>query len=224
MAFTGAVTAGYTHLQRTVALNNTVTIRARALIGGNWSAITEATFTVGTLGIPLRFTEIHYNPSGGSLYEFVELQNTSGVAVNLGGMYFDGVNFIFPEGTTLAGGARASFLGNNTDTNAWKTLYAGVNPIGWFSGNLNNSGERLSLFDKSGNLITSVDFADNAGWPTAADGGGRSLEVINANGDPDAPANWKASAANNGTPGPANSAAPAQPVYLNELMAENVSP
>ena len=222
VAFTGAVTAGTLTYSGPVALNNTVTIRARALIGGNWSAITEATFTVGTLGIPLRFTEIHYNPSGGSLYEFVELQNTSGVAVNLGGMYLDGVNFIFPEGTTLAGGARI-VLGNNTDTNAWKTLYAGVNPIGWFSGNLNNSGERLSLFDKSGNLITSVDFKDNAGWPTAADGGGRSLEVINANGDPDAPANWKASAANNGTPGAANSAAPAQPVYLNELMAENVS-
>lgn len=222
VAFTGAVAPGTLTYSGAVTLNNTVTIRARALTGGNWSAITEATFTVGSLGIPLRFTEIHYNPSGGSLYEFVELQNISGVAVNLSGMYLDGVNFIFPEGTTLAGGARI-VLGNNTDTNAWKTLYAGVNPIGWFSGNLANSNERLSLFDKVGNLITSVDYADNAGWPKEADGSGRSLEVINANGNPDAPANWKASAANNGTPGTANSAAPAQPVYLNELMAENTS-
>ena len=220
--FTGAVTPGTLTYSAPVALNSTVPIRARTLNGGVWSAITEATFTVGSLGIPLRITEIMYNPGGGSLYEFLELQNTSGVAVNLGGMYFDGISFIFPEGSTLAGGARL-VLGVNTDTNAWKALYTGVNPVGWFSGNLANGGERISLFDKFGNLITSVDYLDNAGWPTAADGGGRSLEVVNASGDPDAPANWKASAANNGTPGAANSAAPAQPVYLNEVMADNVS-
>lgn len=222
VAFTSAASSSALNYSGPVTLNNTVTIRARALIGGNWSAITEATFTVGTLGIPLRFTEIHYNPSGGSLHEFVELQNTSCAAMLLGGMYFNGIDFMFPEGTTLAGGARL-VLGNNTDTNAWKALYPGVNPLGWFGGSLNNAGERLSLFDKFGTLITSVDYADNAGWPKEADGGGRSLEVINSTGDPDAPANWKASAANHGAPGAANSPAPAQPVYLNELMAENVA-
>lgn len=222
VAFTGAVSPFALTYTGAVTLNNTVSIRSRAWNGGNWSAINETTFTVGSLGIPLRLTEIMYNPSGGSLYEFVELQNTSGVAVNLGGMYFDGISFIFPEGSSLAGSARL-VLGVNTDTNAWKALYTGVNPVGWFSGNLNNSGERISLFDKFGNLITSVDYSDDAGWSTAADGGGRSLEVVNASGDPDAPANWKASAANNGTPGAVNSAAPAQPVYLNEVMAENLS-
>lgn len=221
-AFTGAVSASAVTYTGPVTLNNSVTVRARALTSGNWSALTEATFTVGALGVPLRFTEIHYNPSGGSLHEFVELQNPSGAAVLLGGMYFNGIDFMFPEGTTLAGGARL-VLGNNTDTNAWKALYPGVNPVGWFGGSLNNSGERLSLFDKFGNLITSVDYADNAGWPKEADGNGRSLEIINPTGDPDAPANWKASAANNGTPGAVNSPTPAQPVYLNELMAENVS-
>jgi len=219
-AFTGAVSPSAFTYSSPVALNSTVTIRARALTGGNWSAITEATFTVGSLGIPLRITEIMYNPAGGSLYEFIELQNTSGVAVNLGGMYFDGITFIFNEGTILGPGARI-VLGSNTDTNAWKALYPGVNPVGWFDGNLANGGERISLFDKFGNLITSVDYGDGGGWPTAADGAGRSLEVVNASGDPDAPANWKASAANNGTPGAANSAPPAQPVILNEVMAEN---
>ena len=222
VAFTGAVTPGALTYSGPVTLNSTVTIRARAQTSGNWSAITEATFTVGSLGVPLRITEIMYNPTGGSLYEFVELQNTSGTAVDLSGMYLDGVTFMFTEGTTLAGGARI-VLGVNTDTNAWKALYTGVNPVGWFSGNLANGGERVSLLDKFGNLITSVDYSDGGGWPTAADGGGRSLEVVNATGDPDAPANWKASAANNGTPGAANSAAPVQIVYLNEVMAENLS-
>ena len=220
-AFTGAVSPSALTYSGPVALNSTVTIRARALTGGNWSALTEATFIVGSLGSPVRITELMYNPPGGSLHEFIELQNNSGASVDLGGMYFDGITFIFNQGTTLAGGARL-VLGANTDTNAWKAQYPGVHPAGWFSGSLNNGGERISLFDKSGNLITSVDYSDGGGWPTAADGGGRSLEVINPNGDPDDPANWQASAANNGTPGAANSAPPAQPVYLNELMADNL--
>ena len=58
-------------------------------------------------------------------------------------------------------------------------------------------------------------------WPTAADGGGRSLEIIDVNGSPDEPANWQASTVLGGTPGAANSAPLAQPVQLNEVMAEN---
>ncbi len=220
--FTGAIAASALPYSGPITLNNTVNIRMRARNGSTWSALTEATFTVGSLGIPLRITELMYNPSGGSLYEFIELQNVSGVPVDLSGIYFDGINFIFPAGTFLAGNARL-VLGANTDTNAWKLLYPGVNPVGWFSGSLNNGGERISLFDKFGNLITSVDYSDANGWPTAADGGGRSLEIINPLGNPDEPANWQASAVNHGTPGAANSTPPAAPVRLNELMAENNS-
>src|SRR5207253_2820497 len=117
------------------------------------------------------------------------------------------------------GGARL-VLGSNTDTNSWKARY-GFAPFDWFGGSLNNGGERITLFDRFGNTITSVDYDNKNGWPTAADGGGRSLECINPAGDPDSPANWQASAATNGTPGAANSAPPSQPVFLNEIMAEN---
>lgn len=151
-----------------------------------------------------------HNPPGGSLHEFLELQNVSGAAVDLGGMYFDGITFQFPQGSVLPGGARL-VLGSNTDTNAWKAQYPGVNPAGWFAGNLNNGGERLALFDSAGNLITSVDYSDDAGWPAAADGGGRSLEILNPRGDPDAPANWQASLANKGTPGAPTPAPPPPP-------------
>ncbi|HEX5220958.1 MAG TPA: lamin tail domain-containing protein [Verrucomicrobiae bacterium] len=219
--FTGLVSPSAITYTNPVVLNSTVTIRARALNGGVWSALTEATFTVGSLGIPLRITEIMYNPPGGSLHEFIELQNISSAAVNLSGVYFDGISFQFPEGTILAGGARI-VLGSNTDTNAWKAQYPGVNPFGWFNNNLNNAGERISLFDRYDNLITSVDYSDDGGWPTAADGGGRSLEIINPNGSPDEPANWQASSANDGTPGSANSMAPTPSVVLNEIMADNL--
>lgn len=220
-AFTGAVSPSALTYGAPVTLNSTVAIRARALTGGNWSALTEATFTVGALGLPVRITEIMYNPPGGSLHEFIELQNISGAAVNLSGMYFDGISFQFTEGTILPGGAYV-VLGANTDTNSWKAQYPGVNPLGWFANSLNNAGERISLFDRYGNLITSVDYSDGAGWPTAADGGGRSLEIINPNGSPDEPANWQASVANKGTPGAANSTPAVSSIVLNEVMADNL--
>jgi hypothetical protein len=163
-----------------------------------------------------------YNPPGGSLHEFIELQNVSGAAVDLSGMYFDGITFRFNEGTTLGPGARL-VLGSNTDTNAWKAQYGGVTVAGWFSGNLNNAGERITLFDRFGNIITTVDYDYQDGWPTTAEGGGRSLEIISPNGGPDDPANWQASVVDKGTPGAANSTPPAPSVYLNEIMADNVS-
>ena len=221
-AFTSAVSPLAQAYAGAVTLNQTMTIRARSLSGVNWSALMEATFTAGSLGIPLRISEIMYNPPGGSLHEFIELQNTSGAGIDLRGMYFDGIDFMFDEGKTLAANARI-VLGSNTDTNAWKARYAGVNPAGWFSGNLNNGGERITLFDRFDNIITTVDYSDGGGWPTAADGAGHSLEILNVNGDPDDPANWQASDQANGSPGNANSAPPAQTVYLNEIMADNVS-
>lgn len=220
-AFTGAVSPAALVYTGPVTLNHSVTLRSRAVTGGNWSALTEASFTVGSLGIPLRVTEIMYNPPGGSLHEFIELQNLGGTTVDLGGMYFEGINFQFTDGAKLAGGARL-VLGSNTDTNAWKARYPGMNPAGWFGGNLNNAGERISLFDRAGNLVTFVEYSDGGGWPTEPDGTGRSLEILDATGNPNDPANWQASAAPHGTPGVANSSPPPPPVRLNELMAENL--
>ncbi len=221
-AFSGAISTSAMAYTGTMPINHTVTLRARSWTNGSWSAMTEATFTAGSLGVPLRISEIMYNPPGGSLYEYIELQNTGGAAVDLSGLYFDGLTFMFKEGTSLAAGARL-VLGSDTDTNAWKAFYPGVTPAGWFNGNLNNAGERLSLYDRLGRLITSVDYKDGGGWPAAADGGGKSLELLDPNGNPDEPANWQASAAVNGSPGAANSQPPARIVELNELMAENYS-
>ncbi|MCX6895839.1 MAG: lamin tail domain-containing protein, partial [Verrucomicrobia bacterium] len=81
-AFTGAVSPTAQLYSGPVTLNSTATVRARTLDGGTWSAATEAVFTTQMLGNPTRITEIMYNPVGGSLYEFVELQNTSGVAAD----------------------------------------------------------------------------------------------------------------------------------------------
>ena len=58
-------------------------VKARAVSGGVWSALNEATFTVSDRRLPLRITELMYAPSGGQAYEYIELQNIGTTAFNL---------------------------------------------------------------------------------------------------------------------------------------------
>ncbi|MBN2508002.1 MAG: lamin tail domain-containing protein [Verrucomicrobia bacterium] len=208
-----------------VVLTDTVTVKARLLRGTTWSALTEATFTVGSLGVPLRITELMYHPtpagSAGSRFEFLELQNIGATKLDLSYYTFDGISFQFPVGYTLNPGARI-VLGSNIATNDWIARYPGVPVAGWFDGNLNNGGERIAIYFGA-QLVTAVTYSDGGGWPEAADGLGWSLEVINPQGDPNDPANWRASASLNGSPGLGNPSLPAPAVVFNELMATNAT-
>src|SRR2546426_5646954 len=103
--FTGAVSNSAVTYSGPLTLNQSTIIKARTLLNGsNWSAVAEAAFDVGTLGVPLRITEIMYNPVGGGLYEFLELQNIGSATLDLSGMTLEGVAFTFIDGTTLAPG------------------------------------------------------------------------------------------------------------------------
>ncbi len=203
-----------------VVLNNSILVKARALFGTNWSALNEATFTVDALGSPLRITEIMYNPIGGDAYEFVELQNVSPTIVNVGHYSIDGLNYALPPGTVLQPG-QVIVLGSLGSPANWNARYPGVTAFGRFDGKLDNGGEKLAIRDASGRLLWSVDYDDENGWPVAADGQGASLEIIDVFGDPDNPANWRASAAANGTPGTITPPPALGAVVINEVMAEN---
>lgn len=205
-----------------IALTNSVTVKARALFGAEWSALNEAVFTVDALGSPLRLTEIMYQPPGGDAYEFVELQNVSGTAVNFGYYSIDGLGYVFPPGTVLAPGQIIVLRSSDSAAN-WTNRYPGVTAFGFFDGKLDNGGEKLALHDAAGRLLWSVDYEDENGWPLAADGSGASLEIIDPFGDPDDAANWRASAAANGTPGTLTPPPAPGSVVLNEVMAENLS-
>ncbi len=220
--FSGAVASSALAYVGPVTLNQSTLIKARTLNGADWSALTEANFAVAARGVPLRITELNYNPSGSTAYEFIELQNIGSTPVDLSGMYFEGVVYTFPSFSTLAGGARL-VLASDFSPAAFAVRYPGVAVAGYFSLNLNNGGERIVLKDAAGNIITSVDYHDAGGWPVAADGAGYSLENINPLGDPDDPANWRASAALGGTPGAASIPPAPGSVRLNEVLAENLS-
>ncbi|MBN2505126.1 MAG: lamin tail domain-containing protein [Verrucomicrobia bacterium] len=220
---TGAVSpAARTWTGTPCVLDTTTTVCARTLDGGVWSALNEATYQVAELGSALRFSEIMYHPAGGDTYEFIELHNTGPTPADLGRMQLDGVTFVFMPGTFLAPGARL-VLAAGLNPAAWAAQYPGVTPAGYFTGKLADGGERLALLDPDGRVLTAATYDDTGGWPTAPDGTGPSLEMLNPEGDPGDPAHWRASAAPHGTPGAPPAAASNPVVVLNEIMADNRS-
>lgn len=176
-----------------------------------------------TVAIPsLRITELMYNPTGGDAYEFLELQNIGTNTVDLSGMNFNGLTYTFPAGRTLAPGVFTVLVSDAAST-LFATRYPSVTVAGIYTGRLSNGGEQITLRDAQGRTIESVDYDDEGNWPMAADGGGYSLERLEANGDPDAVSNWRVSAAINGSPEQPTVVTPITTIRLNELMADNIS-
>ncbi len=197
-------------------------VKARTLTGNTWSALTEAKFTVERIGVPLRITEIMYNPPGGRSFEYIELSNVGDTPVDLSGLSLNGVDFAFAQGAVIGVGT-SIVLSSNLDPDGFALRYPGVPVFDTFRGGLSNRVERLALLDPNGNVIESVDYRDDQGWPEAADRDGRSLERLDANGDPDDPLNWMASDDSAGSPGRPNGAATAPRARINEVQASNLS-
>ncbi|MEK7785061.1 MAG: lamin tail domain-containing protein [Chloroflexota bacterium] len=155
VSFSGEVAASAAPYGGPLALTNTVRIKARALRQGVWSALTEAEFQIAELGPPLRFTEIMYHPLGGDAFEFVELQNLGGVALDVTGFSVMGVDYVFPHRTVLSPG-QIVVLASSLSPASFAARYAGLSPDGYFSGSLANGGERIELRDREGRTVTSV--------------------------------------------------------------------
>ncbi len=168
-------------------------------------------------------SEIMYHPSSEDIREeFIELYNTGTTNVNLVGWQFtQGVRFTFPE-VNLAPGGRLVVA---ADLNVFTNKYPGVtNVVGGWAGRLSNRSDKLELEDADGNLMNSVEYADEGDWAVRRrgpldhshrgwvwyaehDGGGKSLELINAGFSNQYGANWGASLTAEGTPGAPNSVA-----------------
>ncbi len=218
--YSGAIAGGVLTNPAPLTLNSTITLKSRVLNGTTWSALNEASFTVGELGVPLRITEIMYNPVGGDAYEFLEVQNVGALPLEVGGLGFEGLTYVFPDGTILEPGA-VLLLANDANPAQFAARYPSAVVFGYFDGSLDNGGERIAILDRNAQTVTTVHYDDEAGWPATADGGGYSLEVIDPRGDPNAPANWRASSSVNGTPGLPPIAPALGNIVLNEVAADN---
>jgi hypothetical protein len=84
---------------------------------------------------------------------------------------------------------------------AFAQRYPDVPVAGVYEGQLSNKGEALRLEDVQGQDMILLEYDDENDWPVSADGQGDSLVIVDAAQDPNNPANWRASANLNGSPG-----------------------
>ena len=119
--------------------------------------------------------------------EFIELYNNSGAVVDLTGWTFSsGVDFTFPNGSSIPPGGYLVVVSNEDFT-----TYS--NSAGQFSGKLSNGGELLRLEDAWGNLVDEVHYHAGGDWPELAGGQGSSLELRHPDMDNSKASAWAAS-------------------------------
>ena len=202
-----------------VALIPPVTVKARSLNNGEWSALTEATFVAGLAPGPgeVALSELHYNPAAPTEeesafpfvtdnddFEFLELHNASGQPVDLSGAKFvRGIGYVFPEGSLLEVGAYVVVVRNRQ---AFQLRYPSV-PATVVAGEfadgtgLANGGEWITLEDAAGKKVLNFRYDDRAPWPEQADGAGGSLVFSDQASNPNLASNWAVSAVAGGNPG-----------------------
>ncbi len=152
--------------------------------------------------------EILFHPvTGDDDDQFVELYNQSSAPVDLEGWQLrDGVAFTFPSGAVIPANGYVVVGRNPARLRASLPNLPADILFGGFSGRLAGRGERLALTmpgaavsaNASGVLETNqfaivvdeVTYADGGRWGQWADGGGSSLERIDARADGRWPANW----------------------------------
>ncbi|MDZ4824479.1 MAG: lamin tail domain-containing protein [Flavobacteriales bacterium] len=167
--------------------------------------------------------EIFYNPCvalGEDLYyEFLELYNADAVSVDLTGWTISNAISHTFGAVTIAPG---EYIIVAKDQNSY--LGGGYQVIQWNTGDLNNTGEAITLRNASAVLVDEVIYSDSSPWPVEADGLCPSLELIAPNLDNSDPANWQASYVPNGTPGAENSSEPtAIPATIVEIQNGTIS-
>jgi hypothetical protein len=195
---TGAVNPAAIQYADAIELSGSTRVRARVLADGVWSAMNEADFVESSQPDGLRITEIMYNPLDGDDYEFLALSNVGAFEVDLSGARFAGIDLRFDRGTRLAGGATMVLA---ADADAFRSRYPDA-PIGAvYSGELSDRGETIVLRDIAGDVLLSLAYDDEDGWPLTADGPGDSLVLTDLTGDANAPSSWQASSVLYGTPG-----------------------
>jgi len=198
-AGTGQISPDAVLYQAPLVFTTTTHVKARLFDGQSWSALNEATFSPVAQDYDLHISEIMYNPPGPDELEFIELKNSGQHPFDLAGMYFEGIRFHFPAHTPMLEPGETLILVHNPE--AFAENYPQMSIFGRYDGQLSNQGELIALKDRWGNVIFSLTYDDENGWPLSPDGRGDSLILINPHENPNDPKNWRASATQGGSPG-----------------------
>jgi hypothetical protein len=161
---------------------------------------------------PVVFKTIMYHPAGKN-YEYIVLKNRTDSVVNLFSesdssvtWKVDGIQFVFPGKVTLYPGDSLYLAEKRIPTGIFKSimkLHAEVQVFN-FNGQLKNSSEILSIqkpvFVEKDTAIhyayvnlESVEYNDEAPWPSKADGEGYALQRMDEEEFADDVSNWKVS-------------------------------
>ena len=170
--------------------------------GTSWAGPSQQFTTPAATVVPIIINEIHYNTLDDTHYaEFIELYNAHTGTVELAGWYFsEGISFTFPANSSVASGDTFVITQDAADF----TLEFGVAAdTEWGrTSSLSNDGEKLTLRNAVGGKIDEVDYGVGFPWPTAADGEGPSIELLNPLIDNDLSGAWRSGGP---TPGAQNS-------------------
>ncbi|MES2693923.1 MAG: lamin tail domain-containing protein [Verrucomicrobiota bacterium] len=174
----------------------------------------------------LRITEVMFQPAADNNagdYEYVELQNIGATPLDLSGVRFtNGIDYTFPAGTTLAGGAHMVVArSRSTFTSRYPAAASALAP-GAFTGALDNTGETLALTLPAPWYVHILRFRFESTWFASTAGGGRSLVVATPSTTPARnwfeQTTWRASAAVNGSPGVADPGTPGPGTSASRLL------
>ena len=211
--------------------------RGGNVVGTDSIAVTTTSGVSPASAADLLLTEIHYQPVGGSDYEFLEFRNIGTAPVNLNGVVLsDGVTGTFPEYIVPAGeyvvvvGNTAAFSDRySSPTSPW--FFDGINVVGaWTSGRLNNDGERIAVRSAAGSNIASVTYGVGGSWARRPAGEGATLALRGAHSVPSVQPvrdlclndadTWRASYRHHGSPGRGGDDIRGR-IVINELLAHS---
>jgi hypothetical protein len=172
--------------------------------GESWSAEPQSFETPRFTPVTVVINEMHYAPQiKTSPSEFIELFNAGDTAIDLSGWYFSSnVSYRFPSNAVLEAGA---YYVVAQDTAEFRRVF-GRDPNGvWApSHRLANEGDTVTLRNVGGEKIDEVAFQSSFPWPSQANRGGASMELLNPAFDNSLGGNWRSSISTP-TPGARNS-------------------
>lgn len=177
-------------------------VRATNAAGTRWANASRSFTSQSAEVFPIIINEIHYDPALVTQKdEFIELYNAHTGDVSLASWYFsEGIAFTFPPELVIPANGYLVIAQNAAD---FQNAFGFAPDAEWSPGTkLSNEGESLTLRNPVGDKIDEVDYGVGFPWPTQANGGGSTMELLNPLVDNDLGGAWRSGVA---SPGEQNS-------------------